>query len=747
MLGSIGHYRLVRQIGRGGMGIVFEAHDERLQRSVAIKTILPSADPGVRDRFLREARAAAAVSHPHICQLFEIGEHDGEPFLAMELLEGESLAERLERGPLHAPEALSVSLAVLSALEALHRRNIVHRDLKPSNVFLTTHGVKLLDFGLARPVTLDVDATSLTLPGLVLGTPRYMAPEQARGVDVDSRADLFAAGALLFEMLSGRPAFSGASAVEVLHSVLHDQPPALVGSMAAVDVDRVIQRALSKTPVERFQTADEMARELRACLSRADVGAAVVAHAATRLMVLPFKILRPDPAIDFLAFSLPDAITVSLSGVESLVVRSSLAAAKFATADTDLGKVASEANVDAVVAGSLLHAGDQVRVNVQLVEAPSGTVRWSRALQAPLDDLFRIQDSICQALVEALALPLSSREQRQLRHDVPADPGAYAHYLQANQLSASSSSWDVARDLYKRAVEADPAYAPAWARLGRCLRVMGKYGVGSDARQHLGEAEEAFQRAFQLNPDLPLAHNLYTYAEVESGRAMHAVVRLLGRLKAGTSNPELYAGLVHACRYAGLLDASLAAYERARRLDPSIRTSVAHSYFMDGQYNRAIETDVEQPAYVTVLALLSLGKGEEAVSLCQSARARMPWNEHLGLVLDALGAIVTREYDKGQLAVARLFEFGGFADPEGWYYWAQASAGLGDRERALDLLSRSVDTGMHCVRGVETTPMLDSLRMDPRFGAIVGRARAGQAVAARAFADADGHRLLGLPLA
>jgi serine/threonine protein kinase/tetratricopeptide (TPR) repeat protein len=747
MLESIGHYRLVRQIGRGGMGIVFEAHDERLQRSVAIKTILPSADPAMRDRFLREARAAAAVSHPHICQLFEIGEHNGEPFLAMELLEGESLADRLERGPLPAAEALSVSLSVLSALEALHRRGIIHRDLKPSNVFMTSHGVKLLDFGLARPVTLDVDATSLTLPGVVLGTPRYMAPEQARGIDVDARADIFAAGALLFEMLSGKPAFTGSSAVEVLHSVLHDQPPALVGSMAAVDVDRVIQRALAKAAKDRFQTADEMARELRACLSRADVGSAVVAHAATRLMVLPFKILRPDPAIDFLAFSLPDAITVSLSGVESLVVRSSLATAKFATPDTDLSKMASEANVDAIVTGSLLHAGGQVRVNVQLVEAPSGTVRWSHGLQAPLDDLFRIQDSICQALVEALAIPLSGREQKQLRHDVPADPGAYAHYLQANQFSASSSSWGLARDLYRRAVQADPNYAPAWARLGRCLRVMGKYGLGADALRHHGEAEEAFQRAFQLNPDLPLAHNLYTYAEVESGRAMQAVVRLLGRLKAGAGNPELYAGLVHSCRYAGLLEASLAAYERARRLDPTIRTSAAHSYFMDGQYNRAIETDVEQPPYVTVLALLSIGKGEEAIALCQSARARMPWNDHLGLVLDALGAIVSRAHDDGRIAVSKLLEFAAFTDPEGWYYWAQASAGLGDHERAIDLLSRAVDTGLHCVRGLETPPILDPLRMDPRFAAIVGRARAGQAVAARAFADADGHRLLGLPLA
>jgi len=192
------------------MGVVYEAIDERLQRPVAIKAILPTSDPHMRERLLREARTAAAVSHPHICQLFEIGEHEGEPFLAMELLDGQSLADRLQEGPLSPAEAIATALAILSALDALHRRWIVHRDLKPSNVFLSTHGVKLLDFGLARPVDTELlDATVLTLPGVLLGTPRYMSPEQARGREVDARTDLFAIGALLFEMLAVGPRSTG----------------------------------------------------------------------------------------------------------------------------------------------------------------------------------------------------------------------------------------------------------------------------------------------------------------------------------------------------------------------------------------------------------------------------------------------------------------------------------------------------------------------------------------------------------
>ena len=728
------------------MGIVYEAIDERLQRPVAIKAILPTSDPHVRDRLIREARTAAAVSHPHICQLFEIGEHEGEPFLAMELLEGQSLADRLENGPLPPAEAIATAIAVLSALDVLHRRWIVHRDLKPSNVFLSTHGVKLLDFGLARPVDPEVLETSaLTLPGILLGTPRYMSPEQARGLDLDARTDLFAMGAVLFEMLSGRPAFNGPSAIEALHAVLHDQPPALVGSLAVVDADRVIQRALAKDPTERYQAAEDMARDLRACLARGDLSGTVTARAATRLMVLPFRMLRPDPAIDFLAFSLPEAITVSLSGLESLIVRSSLAASRYSADQPDLRTLASDAGVDAVVTGSLLQSSGLVRVSVQLVEVPSGTLLWSHAAQVPVDDMFQIQDAVCSAVVEALALPLSSREQRLLRRDVPASSEAYAHYLRANRLSASASHWLGAIEAYQRAVEADPSYAPAWARFGRCLRIVSKYGSQPESRERLEQAEEALQRAFRINPDLSLAHHLYTHFEVDAGRSVEAMVRLLGRVRGCSSDPELYAGLLHACRYVGLLDASIAAYRRATRLDPAIRTSVAHSFFMSGDLERAIELDVDDPPYLTPLALHALGRADEALALCRSARGRASANEQLELLVQAIRSVLEGNTDEGRAALARLQAFPTFSDPEGLYYWAHAAAGLGDPDQALALLSRAVDTGLYCVQAFAISPLLHMLRPFPAFTDLLERARVRQQAAAKAFADADGPRLLGLP--
>ncbi|MDP9323318.1 MAG: serine/threonine protein kinase, partial [Acidobacteriota bacterium] len=258
----IGRYAIERKLGEGGMGVVYAARDDRLERTIAVKTLsAPASDETARQRLWREARAAASVNHPNVCQIYEVGEDGGRLFIAMELLEGEALAERLRRGPLSPSDALPIGLGMLAALSALHTRGIVHRDLKPSNVFLTVHGVKLLDFGLARPELNGAlsPAAGLTRTGIVMGTPRYMAPEQVTGDAVDTRSDLFAAGAILFEMLAGRPAFSGRTIVEVLHATRYEQPPALTGSPAVAAVDRVIRRAMAKRPAERPASAEAMA--------------------------------------------------------------------------------------------------------------------------------------------------------------------------------------------------------------------------------------------------------------------------------------------------------------------------------------------------------------------------------------------------------------------------------------------------------------------------------------------------------
>ncbi len=271
---SIGRYKITRKLGAGGMGVVYAALDERLGRAVAVKVISDaSRDERARDRLRREAQAAARVNHPNICQVHEIGEQGGEPYIVMELLEGESLAERLSRGALPVGEASRVALELLQGLGALHRHGLLHRDLKPSNVFLTAYGVKLLDFGLVRRETGDATPTlaepSLTASGLLVGTPRYMAPEHVEGRELDARSDLFAVGAILYEMLAGRPAFPGRTPVEILHAILHEPPPPLAGPPSLIPVHEVAARALSKRPEERHASAEAMADALRAAMAGA----------------------------------------------------------------------------------------------------------------------------------------------------------------------------------------------------------------------------------------------------------------------------------------------------------------------------------------------------------------------------------------------------------------------------------------------------------------------------------------------
>jgi tetratricopeptide (TPR) repeat protein len=386
-------------------------------------------------------------------------------------------------------------------------------------------------------------------------------------------------------------------------------------------------------------------------------------------------------------------------------------------------------------------------VAVQLIEVPSGTVRWSHTAQVPLDDLFIIQDSVCSAVVDAFALKLSKKEHDGLRQDVPARPEAYEQYLRANRLSTTATQWPLARDLYMRAVEADPSYAPAWARLGRVLRNIGKYGRTPEDKAQYQRGEEAFQRAFALNPDLALAHNLYTYMEVETGRALNAVQRLLGRLHTRTSDPDLFAGLVQACRYVGLLEASVAAYHRATRLDPGIVTSVTHSYFMLGQYQRATEVDPDQPPYVSIISFIALRQFEEARALCEASKAHLGGHAHVELMIQLFEAMFNASARDGRRVLAELSDSRGVNDPEGWYYWAQGAAFLEDRDFALELLTRAVTTGFACPRALESTPLFDGLRGSSEFARLLALAREGHEKAAIAFTQADGHRLLGLPRA
>jgi serine/threonine protein kinase len=741
---AIRQYRLTRKLGEGGMGVVYEARDERLDRLVAIKRVRGlDADATLRERLLREARVAAAISHPNICQVFELAEESGELFVVMELLTGETLADRMGQGPLPLGEALPITLGVLSALEAMHSRSIIHRDLKPSNIFLTPHGVKLLDFGLARPDAADRQLT-LTRPGVVVGTPRYMAPEMLSDAPLGPSTDLFALGSILFEMLAGKPAFGGRTVYEVYAAIMREQPAPLVGGPDVMAADRIIQRALAKLPADRYPAAAAMAREIREAVSLLDGGRTGRVQTMTRLIVLPFKLLRPDAEIEFLASSLPEAITDSLSGLEMLTVRSTAAAARFVGESPDLKTIASEAGVDVVLLGTLLRDAGQVRVAIQLVEAPGGTVVIARTAQVPLTDIFQLQDELTRQIVDALAIPLSARDRGALHHDVSVNPDAYQLYLHATHIaegSASPGRLVTARDLYRRCVELDPKYAPAWARLGRVHRVLSKYGYG-DVSEERRRAEEAFRTALELNPDLPLAHNLYTYFEIEEfGAAPEAVLRLLRQVQSGAADPDLYAGLVVACRFCGLLEASLAADRRARRIDPGVRTSVHYTHWMLGDYEQTTLSDLEEIQALRYAAFWMMGRKEEALTGVRLLESQWPTSERW--YLQSLRGALENDREECVEGTRKMLETG-FHDPEGLLFCARNLARVQDRDFALEVLGRVVDGGFFCSRLMIHDPWFDSVRADPEFIRILHLSDAKTREAAAAFSRAGGERLLGI---
>jgi TolB-like protein len=562
---------------------------------------------------------------------------------------------------------------------------------------------------------------------------------------VDGRSDLFAAGAILFEMLAGRPAFTGGTIIEIVHATQYEQPPALAGSPAVAALDRVIRHALSKRPAERPATADEMAAELRAAHALDSHATPTLARALTRLVVLPFRVLRPDPETDFLAFSLSDAIATSLSSNGSLILRSSAVAARFAGELPDLKALAAEADVDRVVMGTLVRSGDQLRAAAQLVEAPAGTLITSHTVQSSLGDLFQIQDDIARRVADALSPPLTGAT-------APATPAArpdaraYELYLRGNELARTYNGLVEARDLYLGCLDLDSNFAPAWAQLGRCHRVIGKYIDASGDSE--GQAERAFQRALSLSPRLTIAHKFYANLEADTGHAQNATVRLVGEAERHGNDPDLFAGLVHACRYCGLFEQSIAAHAEARRLDPNVPTSIDQTLLMTGNVERLLA--IEPPRIIAgaddgirVIALGLAGRRDEARAILEGMRrqSRIPafesWIEYLTAWLDRRRENMNRR--RSQFAGLRIQD-----DPEAIFQEGWLLCDVGDHEAGLTFLQRAIAKRYYAVATLSARPQFDRLRSHPVFISLLSEAEAGREQALAAFRAAGGDRLLGI---
>jgi serine/threonine protein kinase len=750
VLETIGHYRIRRKIGHGGMGVVYEGWDDRLQRPVAVKVIEeePENRPA-RARFWREARSLASVNHPNVCQIYEVLEERGLLVLVMELLVGCSLADHPRRETIAAFEALSIARQILQALQAMHDLGIVHRDLKPSNVFLTQHGVKLLDFGLARTTNATQSkgpiqtATMDSIPGFVVGTPAYMSPEQASGLPVGPASDLFSMGSVFYELLTGKRPFDGNSVIDVLYAVCHHNPPPLSGSREIEALDQIIRRAMSKRSEDRYASAREMLAALDLITLSGNPAPAPRTRTVSRVIVLPFRAPKNDEHTDFLTFSLPDAIGNSLSVMNDLIIRSSFLAARF-DGQPDPKRVAVEADVDAFLTGSLLRAGDRIRLTCQLIEAPSGTVLWSETANSSLGDLFSVQDELCGHILRSLQIPLDQREGRACRREVPATARAYECYLRANQITTTRTldNMSIARDLYLQCLDESPDFAPAWVRLGRVYHFLGKFGADLHTNEQL--SEKAFSRAFALNPDLAIAHNFCTPAECDQGYAGKAMVRLLERARFRRNDAELFAGLVQACRYCDELDASIAAHFRARHLDPNLATSVAHTYFLMRNYAGALEFYGNKGGYyLDCAALAALGENEKALMLLRERERIGGAAGAVQGVMRSLRAHLEGRRDESLEAIVNA-ESAVLADPEVLFYAARQLARIDETEYAVSFLTQALDRGFLWTSTVARDPWFASLRSDPRYAALVQAAQDRRSETHAAFLAAGGVQVISI---
>ena len=524
---TLGPYQILDKLGEGGMGEVYRAHDSRLGRDVALK-ILPEAmatDPAGLARFEREARAVAALNHPHIVTIYTTEEAEGTRFMTMEVVEGRTLDQLIPSGGLPMVQFFDIAMALADALQAAHQKHITHRDLKPSNVMVADDGrVKVLDFGLASAAEqpradagADVTKPALTRAGTILGTIPYMSPEQLEGKPIDHRSDLFSLGVVLYEMASGERPFRGDSSPALMSSILRDHPMALAVRRPDVPdgVARLVARCLQKPLRDRMQSAQDVLVEIKALRRAWESGTLTTPQKAeprqepgrtTSIAVLPFRDMSADKDHDWFCDGIAEEILNALAPLKGLRVAARTSAFSFKGKGDDLRAIGEKLNVSTVLEGSVRRAGDRVRITVQLSSVADGFQLWSERYDRELKDIFDVQDEIAKAIAAKLAVTLGSGEHERLVAQGTANIEAYQLYLRGRALLLRrGASVPSALDLLRQAVALDPDYSLAWAGIAEAYTVLAYFGFvrGSESK---APAIAAATRAIELDPLSAAAH-------------------------------------------------------------------------------------------------------------------------------------------------------------------------------------------------------------------------------------------------
>ena len=740
----LAQYEVTGQLGSGGMGEVYRARDLRLARDVAIKVMADhiAADAGMRERFETEARAVAALSHPSIMSIHELGVADGRPFAVMELLEGQTLRKRIESGALPWREAVKIGIDVAEGLAAAHSKGIIHRDLKPENVFVTSDGqVKILDFGLALhrvDVSDGENVTGMrTAPGLVLGTFGYMSPEQVLGERVDGRSDLFAAGCLLYEMLTGRRLFSGGTPNEMIAGLLRTGLPDLsaLDPIVPAELRSIIARCVDRDPGRRFMSAGDLAMALRTLFTTATEGGGATARRRPRsraksLAVLPFVNTSADPEIEYLSDGITESIINSLSQLSGLRVVPRSLVFRYKGLQADPATIGLALNARTILTGHVVQHGDMLQIQAELVDTTTESQLWGDRYRQKASDLLLVQEEIAWQISEALRLKLTGEQKKKLRKRPTVNAEAYQEYLRGRHHwhNWGPESFQRAVEHFERALAFDPEYALAYAGLGQAYGALSYYGLIRPA-EGFPRARAAALRALEIDDRLPDAHVVIGLERLFWGWDWEAAEGALKRALALA--PDLALG--HAVHSLWLItarqfDEALVAARRARALDPLspfISMSVPWVHHFAGNVKDAIREvqdvlslrpGLAEAANVLVTSYEALGRFEEAAAGFEQV-------PHYGLHLDGSQLLAAyrgggpEAYWRARLVQMRALNPPVFAN----FAFALAHVQLGEYDRALDYLEEMADAHIGGCVFIGVEQVLIRMRGLPRYDALLKR--------------------------
>jgi serine/threonine protein kinase/tetratricopeptide (TPR) repeat protein len=596
---TVSHYRILEKLGEGGMGVVYRAEDTRLGRDVALK-FLPSEwakNADARARFLREARAAAALNHPNICTVYEIDEAEGQTFIAMECIEGRTLRAKAESASVTLDEALAITTQIAEALAEAHAKGIVHRDIKPANVVVTPRGrVKIMDFGLARLS----GATQLTVTGTTVGTIAYMSPEQARGERVDHRTDIWSLGVILYEIIARRRPFRGNYDQAVIYSILNEEPEPL--SAARPDVPRELEKMvcsmLAKDPASRYPDARKVLTVLRT-LREAHRTATASRQAGAReakpsIAVLPFLDMSPQRDQEYFCEGMSEELINVLTHLGGLKVSARTSSFQFKGPGHDVRKIGHDLGVETVLEGSVRKAGSRLRITAQLVSVTDGCHLWSERFDRDMEDVFAIQDEISLAIVEELKPELLGNEKAGFVGRPTASPEAYNLYLRGRWFWNTRTEDGIRRAIehFERAIEVAPDYALAYAGMADAYNDLMNYSLSPPEDAH-PKAKEAALKALALDDELAEAHAaLGSIVSEQEWDWAGAEAEFKRAIELNPNYAAAYHGLGGLMSYEGRFDEALEAMNRAIELEPLsliINRNMVYELELAGRYDEALE--------------------------------------------------------------------------------------------------------------------------------------------------------------